>query len=172
MPGPRVLVAYGTRHGSTAEIAQVLAITLRERGLPTDVAPAAGVADVGPYHAVVVGAAVYMLRWHQGPIDFLHAHERALAARSVWLFESGPLDSLPETRVRPLPVPVAAIAGRIGIREHVTFGGRLEGCAADALESFMALGGLSGDYREWDRIRQWAGSIADVIAAECEAVPA
>jgi menaquinone-dependent protoporphyrinogen oxidase len=169
MIGPRVLVTYGSRHGSTAEIAEAIAATLRARGVATDVAPSTQVADVGPYGHVVVGAAVYLLRWHPEVIAFLHAHERALAARHVWLFESGPLDDRPETRVRDLPAPVACVTGRIEIRGNVTFGGCLRPSAVGTLEQLMAAGGLVGDYREWDRIRAWADEIADEIALEVAA---
>jgi menaquinone-dependent protoporphyrinogen oxidase len=111
-----------------------------------------------------VGAAVYLLRWHPDVLVFLHAHERALATRHVWLFESGPLDDLPETRVRELPSPVAVLADRILIRGHVTFGGCLRPETEGVLEQLMAVGGLVGDYREWDRVRAWAGDIALEIA--------
>ena len=170
MIGPRVLVAYGSRHGSTAEIAETVAATLRARGLATDLAPATDVRDVGPYGHVVMGAAVYLLRWHPDVITFLHAHERALASRHVWLFESGPLDDRPETRVRELPGPVAALADRIMIRDHVTFGGRLRPGSEGVLEQLMTMGGLVGDYREWDRIRAWAVAVALEIANESRAV--
>ena len=165
MTGPRVLVAYGSRNGSTAEIAQAIADGLRARGLATDLLPASSVSDVGPYDAVLVGSCVYMLRWHADVVGLLHAHERALASRDVWLFQSGPLDDLPENRDRPLSVPVQAIADRIGIREHVIFGGRLGAGAAGALESLFSLGGLAGDHREWPRIGAWADAVADDILA-------
>lgn len=170
MIGPRALVTCGSRHGSTAEIGEAVAATLRARGVLTDVAPAACAPDVGPYGHVVVGAAVYLLRWHLDALDFLHAHERALASRHVWLFESGPLDDLPGTRVRELPGPVASLATRIAIRSHVTFGGCLRPEADGVLEQLMAVGGLVGDYREWDRVRAWAEEIALEIVQDHRAV--
>jgi menaquinone-dependent protoporphyrinogen oxidase len=162
--GPRVLVAYGSRNGSTAEIAQAIAGRFRARGLATDILPAASVSDVAHYDAVVIGSCVYLLRWHADVVAFLHAHERALANRDVWLFQSGPLDDLPETRDRPLSVPVQEIAARIAVREHVIFGGRLGDGAAGALESLFSLGGLAGDHREWPRIVAWADGVAEEIA--------
>ncbi len=164
MTGPRVLVAYGSRNGSTAEIAQAIAARLRTRGLATDLLPAGSVCDIGHYDAVVVGSCVYMLRWHPDVVAFLHAHERALATRDVWLFQSGPLDDLAETRDRPLSVPIQQIADRIRIREHVIFGGRLADGAAGALESLFSLGGLAGDHREWPRILAWTDGVAAQVA--------
>ena len=173
MTGSHVLVAYASRNGSTAEIAQTIADGIRARGLVTDLLSVSRVSDVGPYDALIAGSCVYMLRWHPDMVDLLHAHERALSARDVWLFQSGPLDDLGETRDRPLPVPVQTIADRIGIRGYVIFGGRMEASAAGMLENLFSLGGLGGDFREWPRIRAWADMVADEILARRTApVPA
>jgi Flavodoxin domain len=50
----RVLVAYATRHGSTREVAEEIATTLRERGLRVDLRPAAGCERLDEYAAVVI----------------------------------------------------------------------------------------------------------------------
>ena len=168
MTGPRVLVGYGSRHGSTAGIAEAIAGRLRAHGLVVDLLPAADVVDVGHYDAVVIGSCVYMLRWHPDVLELLHAHERALSSRDVWLFQSGPLDDDPESRVRPLALPVQTLADRIGIVEYVIFGGKIEAGDAGVLESLFQLGGLGGDHREWPRIDAWADAIAERIAARRE----
>ncbi|MBN2409836.1 MAG: flavodoxin, partial [Candidatus Aminicenantes bacterium] len=56
----RVLVAYGTKHGATAEIAERIGRLLRQAGLSVDVHPAARVADITPYKAIILGSAVYI----------------------------------------------------------------------------------------------------------------
>ena len=61
----RVLVAYGSRHGSTAEIAEAIAATLREAGLAVDCRKAGEVDSLDGYDAVVLGSAVYMRRWRR-----------------------------------------------------------------------------------------------------------
>ncbi len=160
-----MLVAYGSRHGSTAGIAEAIAGRLRARGLVVDLLRATEVVDVGHYDAVVIGSCVYLLRWHPDVLELLHAHERALAARDVWLFQSGPLDDDPASRDRPLALPVQTLAERIGIVEYVIFGGNLAAGDAGVLESLFELGGLGGDHREWPRILAWADAIADRIEA-------
>ena len=62
----KVLVAYGTKHGATAEIAEKIGQVLRQAGLPTEVLPADGVGDLTPYKAVVLGSALYIGRWRKG----------------------------------------------------------------------------------------------------------
>ena len=164
MMTPRVLVAYATRHGSTGEIAQAIGTVLRDDGLAVDVRPAGEVGDLGPYPAVIVGSAVYLLRWHLDAVEFLHAHERALSGRDVWLFDSGPLDDSASTRPPVLPGPVQALADRIGIRGHVTFGGKFDPATAGVVEHLITLSGAAGDFRDPERIRAWARDVATRIA--------
>ena len=54
----QVIVAYATKYGATAEIAERIGEVLRQTGLPTDVLPANRVGDLTP-KAVVLGSAVY-----------------------------------------------------------------------------------------------------------------
>ena len=58
--GKKTLVAYGTKYGATAEIAEKIGEVLRQAGLPTDVLPADHVHDLAGYQAVVLGSGVYM----------------------------------------------------------------------------------------------------------------
>lgn len=58
----RILVAYATKAGSTAEVAEVIGQVLRETGATVDVLPARAVEDLTPYRAVIIGSAVRMER--------------------------------------------------------------------------------------------------------------
>jgi menaquinone-dependent protoporphyrinogen IX oxidase len=51
----QVLVAYATKYGATAEIAEKIGDVLRQAGLPTDVLPVDRVGDLSTYKAVVLG---------------------------------------------------------------------------------------------------------------------
>ena len=86
----RVLVAYGSKYGSTAEIAQAIGTTLRVAGLEVDVKRAHEVRSLEPYRAVVLGSAVYMARWRRDAIRLLRRRSE-LGEREVWLFSSGPV---------------------------------------------------------------------------------
>ena len=87
----RVLVAYATRHGATAGIAELVAAALTTAGLSAEARPVEDVKDAGPYDAVVVGGAAYMFHWLKPAVSFARRHHKRLAARPVWLFSSGPL---------------------------------------------------------------------------------
>ena len=51
-----VLVGYATRYGSTQEVAEEIAATLRERGLKVDIGPMRDVRTLDEYRAIVLGA--------------------------------------------------------------------------------------------------------------------
>lgn len=162
------LVAYGTKNGSTAEIAEHIASVLRGIGLDADVRAAAEVRDIGPYDVVVLGGALYMGRWHRDARRFARRHRHALADRPVWLFSSGPLDPSASERDIP-PVPGARRAEqRLGAEGHVTFGGRLEAGARGRIARTILEQGRGGDFRDFDRIAAWATGIAADLAAEAE----
>ncbi len=86
----QVLVAYGTKHGATAEIAEKIGQVHRQANLRTDVLPADRVKDLTLYKAVVLGSAVYIGQWRKAAATFLKANEKVLVKRPVWLFSSGP----------------------------------------------------------------------------------
>ena len=123
----RVLVAYGTTNGSTAEIAEAVAKVLRKDGLTVDVLPAGSVASAASYEAVVVGGALYAGRRHKDARRFVRRHRRALAGRPLWLFRSGPHGAEAVGRdIPPVPGVKKAMTGRPRARHlrRLSGGGR------------------------------------------------
>ncbi len=164
-PGPdRVLVAFASQGGSTAEIAQTVGIVLLEAGCDIDVRPARQVDRLTGFTAVVVGSGLYHGAWLPEAFKFLQRHRVTLGAIDVWLFESGPLDCSAEGRLLPLPTGVANLARSIGARGHITFGGKLGITGLSLEERMLVLEGHGGDYRNFDDVRSWAGRIADELA--------
>lgn len=165
MDGTRVLVAYASERGSTAGIAEAIGATFRRSGFAADVRPVAEVEDVSGYDAAVVGSAVYMMRWRKDAIRFLRRFRMELAARPVWLFQSGPLDRSAEEKEIPLPRKVGDLARGIAARGHATFGGRLGEDATGFVARKMAASGAAGDFRDFDRIEGWTEDIGLQLSA-------
>ncbi len=171
-PRARVLVAFSSQGGSTAEIAQVIGITLLEQGCDVDVRPARQVESVAGFTGIVVGSGLYHGVWLPEAFKFLQRHRRPLASMPVWLFDSGPLDCSAEERLLPLTPGVASLARAIGARGHMTFGGKLGVTGLSLEERMLVLAGKAGDFRNFDDVREWAGRIADDLAREPEPVRA
>ncbi len=157
MSGP-ILVAYGTKHGSTREVAETIAETLEQHGLEVMLRSAARVADLTGFGGVVLGGAIYMGRWHPDAAHFLAQHRRALSALPVAVFSMGPktmdahdadeslvqlarsLDKVPDVQ----PFAVALFGGVID-PETLRF----------PLSRMPA-----SDARDWTAIRAWASHVA------------
>nr|MBC7245189.1 flavodoxin domain-containing protein [Chloroflexota bacterium] len=166
----QVLVAYASRHGATAEIAEKIGEVLSEAGFPTTVLPANQVTDLNPYQAVVLGSAVYMGQWLKEAADFLRNNQDELAKRMVWLFSSGPTGPAPVAQLLKtwrFPKSLWAVAERIRPRDIVVFHGMLDIDKLTVPEKVVirAIKVHVGDYRDWDLIAVWADGIADALKA-------
>lgn len=164
----KVLVAYGTKYGATAEIAKRIGRVLRDAGLGVEVKAADRAGDPGSYDAVVLGSAVYIGQWRKEAAKFLDANQAALAQKPVWVFSSGPTG---EGDVEELmggwsfPGKLQPIADRIGPRDMTIFHGAADESKMGRLDRWM-LGRVKaaiGDYRDWDAIEAWARGIAQEL---------
>ncbi len=159
-----VLVASATKYGSTAEIAEAIGEVLREAGHEVDVRGARDVPRLTAYDAVILGSGLYSAHWLRTANRFVKRHLAELQLRPVWLFSSGPLDHSAEFDDIPLTEHVEPIVAPIGARGHRTFGGRLLEGTPGIDDALLATHHV-GDFRDWDRIRAWAGEIALALSA-------
>jgi menaquinone-dependent protoporphyrinogen oxidase len=160
-----ILVTHGSERGGTAGIAARIGETLRGAGITVDVLPAREVRDVGRYDAVLVGGALYAVRWHADARRFVIRHAEALRARPVWFFSSGPLDGSAREAEIPPTVHVQQLMDLVGASGHATFGGRLAPDAQGFIASSMAKT-RAGDWRDDAQIDAWARRVARHIEAE------
>ncbi|MGW7363733.1 flavodoxin domain-containing protein [Streptomyces sp. NPDC054841] len=163
MSTKRVLVAYGSKHGGTAGIADEIGRALRDDGYETAVIPAGDVKDVSGYDAVVLGSSLYLRHWHRDARRCAKRNADALRERPVWLFSSGPVDSSAEqgdiTPVRG----AAKQMERLHAREHITFGGSITATTPGRFARYLVRHGQGGDFRNPERVRHWAHHIASEL---------
>ncbi|MCR4405345.1 MAG: flavodoxin domain-containing protein [Anaerolineae bacterium] len=167
----QVLVAYATKYGATAEIAEKIGQVLREAGFHADVLPVDRVGDLSPYKAVVLGSAVYVGQWRKEAAKFLEANEKKLAERLVWLFSSGPTgegDAVQLVKGWRFPEAQQPVADRIRPRDVALFHGMLDTKKLSLTEKLLVKGIKApvGDFRDWEAINSWAAAIADTLKAE------
>jgi menaquinone-dependent protoporphyrinogen oxidase len=170
----RVLVAYGTKYGATAEIAEKIGEVLRETGLAADVLRADRVGDLSAYDAVVVGSAVYIGRWRKEAVKFVKNNEQALAAKPLWVFSSGPTgegDPLEMVQGWRLPSSLQPIVDRMQPRDVTVFHGAADESKMGRLDKWLLknVKAPTGDFRDWDAIAAWAGDIAAALQGGTEA---
>jgi menaquinone-dependent protoporphyrinogen oxidase len=164
-----VLVAYASKLGGTREIANAIGAELSRTGLAVQVRDAADVTSVHGYDAAVVGSAIYSTRWRPEAINVLEqlaAKATEFRPTPTWLFHSGPCGPAAASTTVVAPKRVRSLAHLLGAAPPVTFGGRLEtGTAKGFIARRMAKGTMGGDFRDFERIADWAATIAQQLTA-------
>jgi len=166
-----VLVTYATRYGSTQEVAEKVAATLRESGLAVDVQPAKQVRSLAGYRAVVLGAPLYIGSWLKDAQRFLPQHQAALEKLPVALFSLGPTradEGLAEVRAS-----LDAQVGKYPWLKPVAvelFGGKYDPDKLRFPDTILKIipasplhGAPASDIRDWDAIRAWANSLTEKL---------
>jgi menaquinone-dependent protoporphyrinogen oxidase len=158
----KVLVAYSSKYGATAGIAEKIGEILRESGLDADVRPFKKINDISLYNAFVLGSALYMFQWRKDAAVFLSHNEVTLSGKPVWLFSSGPLgpeetkqsEAFRSNKLQP-------VFDRIHPRDIIVFRGQLDMSKLSGFEAFFFRRAkmTSGDYRDWSLITIWARKI-------------
>jgi len=164
----KVLVAYGSKYGATAEIAEKIGEALSTHELDAHVVSAENVRDLSTYDAAVIGGAVYVGRWYKTAARFLKKHDKALAAMPVWFFSSGPTgegDPADLLDGWTFPKNLQAVADKINPRDTAVFHGSINLEKVTGLDKRMlkAVGAESGDFRDWEAIAAWAQGIAAAL---------
>lgn len=162
----RVLVSAASKHGSTREIAAVIAKALEKAGFDCDLIAPADVADVSVYDAVVVGSAVYLGQWLPEARDMVDRLADQLRDVPVWLFSSGLADQ-PSKRGNSAPATTTRVE-TVAARGHRHFPGKLDVLVLSLAEraAILAARGKYGDSRDMDAVRAWGEGIAADLVAE------
>jgi len=164
----KVLVAYASKAGSTAEVAAFIARKLADTGLAVDLRRTRSVRSVDGYRAVVVGSAIRAGQWLGDATDFVKTHRDALAARKAAFF------TLCMTLHEDTPASREKVAGYLKpVREVLnpdwieSFAGKMDyGRLAFGTRLVVkAMKVPEGDFRNWDAIGSWADRLAREIPA-------
>lgn len=155
----KVLVATGSKYGSTREVGQAIAHELTERGFDVDCLDAADVQGIHYYDALVIGSAVYGGLWRRDASALVSDNAEELRHRDVWLFSVGmsgvKTPGQQNTEAKEL-------ASLVKAREYKIFDGALDYDRLNMGEKAIirALNPPKGDFRDFAAIRDWAGSVA------------
>jgi menaquinone-dependent protoporphyrinogen oxidase len=158
-----VLVGYATRYGSTQEVAEAVAATLRERGLVVDIQPMREVRTLAAYSAVVLGAPLYMFRWHKDALRFLSRHREILTERPVAVFALGPITAGDEKEWQDsreqLDKELAKSPWLTPVALEI-FGGKYDPAKLRFPVNLFTGKEPASDIRDWTAIRAWADNLA------------
>jgi menaquinone-dependent protoporphyrinogen oxidase len=169
----KLLVAYATRYGSTAEVAEAVGTRLRERGFEVDVKAAKQAGSLEGYDVVVFGTPFYLGAMLKEGRAWLESHRAALETRPNAIFAFGPTsaaDDLAETAKQ-----LDKVLGELSWLEPVAarmFVGAYDPARlrfADRLLTKLPASPLHGlgahDDRDWEAIEDWADGTAEALKA-------
>ena len=159
----RVLVTFGSKHGGTAGIAEVIGDELAKTGHEPTVVPATEMRPPQEFVAVVIGGALYSARWQRDARRYVARFRSDLRKLPVWFFSSGPLDGSAVDGIAPTH-HVKKLMDRVRAIGHITFGGRLESDAEGFIAGAMAKNS-AGDWRDEAHIRAWADEISQSLTS-------
>lgn len=161
----RILVVYASWTGFTQGVAQAVADVLKENGTEVDVRRVKDAVDVGAYHAVVVGSAVRAGKVNGNAVAFLTKHREALSKMPVAFFivcMTMKEDTAEHRReVEQYLAAVQAQVPEVKFVDAGLFAGGMDPAKlALPMKLIMkAMKTANGDFRDWDAIRAWAGTL-------------
>ena len=160
-----MLVAYDSKLGSTAEVAQFIGSVLTEQGAETEVKSLSTVDDLEAYDRVILGGAIHYDRWLPDATAFVKENKATLSSVPVSFFftcltlakptpaallkAEGYADKLRSIAPEVTPTTIGGFAGVLQFA-------RTPWPARFALRMLsIATGVKEGDYRDWTAIRSW-----------------
>ncbi len=157
----KFLVSFATVHGSTQEVSEVIAATIREQGITVDLVPAGSVKMLKGYQAIILGTALYIGHIHKDAKGFLTRFQREISEGiPIAIFAGGPLK--PEDNREEIrgmldqqlakypwlkPISIELIGGKYDPAKGVKFPWNL----LPAMKNVPP-----ADMRDWAAIRNWA----------------
>jgi menaquinone-dependent protoporphyrinogen oxidase len=161
----KVLIAYGSKYGSTKEIAEKIGEAIKGEGLEVDVLSADKVKGIGDYKGIIIGSAMYIGMWRKEVKNFVKNNEKDLAQKPVWIFTSGPTgkgDPVQKMSGWLYPQGLKPVIENIKPRDIAVFHGNASVEKMSGMEKWIMKRVKSeiGDFRDWEMITKWAKGVA------------
>ena len=174
----KILVCYGSRRGSTAEISERISKILKDHGAEVNLVNLKKdkVKDVRNYDFVVIGSGIQMGKWTKEALNFIKKHREVLAQKKVAIFVSCLSAAQPDkcnTARREYLENIDAKFPEINPISRGLFGGLIDTMRGNfvtrtimqSLVKSLAEPGEDPpervDLRDWEQIRIWAEELLE-----------
>ncbi len=163
----KVLVAFATNYGSTKEVAETVAATLRDKGSEVDIAPFRKIRVLTGYSAIIMGAPLVMYSLHKDLHAFLSRHRQSLVKLPTALFALGPVHDPYDAKEwqgsqEQLDKALSKFPWLTPIAMKL-FGGKFDPALLRFPLNKMAGKEPASDIRDWYAIRAWAESLMEKL---------
>ncbi len=165
--GNRVLVAFASKQGSTADAALVIGQKLAEKGVLVDVKPVDEDTDISAYDAFVLGAAVRAARPTTDYLDFVKRNAAELSRKptAIFLVCMTLAKDTPENR-RTVESYFDGVRLLIRPKAEGYFAGRIVYGRLNPLTRLVArttVNAGEGDFMNKTEMERWAEGVSRVI---------
>lgn len=168
----KILIAYASRTGTTAGVADRIGKTLTDLGVNVDVRRMQDIYDVSSYKSVIAGSAIQAGKWLPEAMEFIEKNQQSLVQKPFAAFlvcmtlampkaaEYRPTVATWFSPVRSLVKPVSEglFAGALNLSQISSFSERLK-----FRLSIMFGVWKEGDHRDWEAISDWAKSLGPLL---------
>ena len=172
MQSDLILVAYASRTGYTAGVANAIGQTLAEGGTAVEILEMKDVKDLSQYKAIVAGSPINGAKWLPEAMEFLKIHQAELAGKPFATFtvcmtlamkradryHKFVSDMLKPLRAIVKPVSEGFFAGGLDISKIPSRGDRIKFRLSVILGFWK-----EGDHRNWIEISAWASTLKNVL---------
>lgn len=174
----KILVAYGSRHGSTKEIADHIGSTLTQEGHEVDVKKASKSVPVDPYDLIVIGSGIQAGGWTKETKNFLRLNGSTLKWKKTALFVSCGDFMEKEKHEEATKKYLIDVAEKNALSpvSYGFFGGTFDFTGKNGFIYSMFMKMMKGyfeekgtkaegiiDFRDWDQIALWAKELPSFI---------
>lgn len=163
----KVLVVYDSKAGSTAEVADFIAKTLKEEKLTVDLVHVNNTNSISGYNAVIVGSGVRAGRWFSGASGFIKKNKEDLSKLPVFYFQVCMTlkDDNEKTRkeVDKYMDPLRSIVKPV---DTASFAGKMDYSKLGFIYRFVVKKMVKvpeGDFRNWEEIKNWTKTIPNKL---------
>jgi menaquinone-dependent protoporphyrinogen oxidase len=158
----KILIAYASKCGSTAEIANTMGTVLLEKGYEVDVFPVNQAKNLDGYDGILAGSAVRVGAWLPEAAEFVKNNQSALHKIPTAIFTVHGLNwentSVCEALRKNYTSGVKQLISPV---DEVFFAGKINYSTMTFLEKMLckAVKAIEEDRRDWSVINGWAAEI-------------
>lgn len=154
-----ILVAYASKAGSTAEVADFIGKSLADKGAVVDVKQIKSLRDISGYQAVVIGSAIRAGELLPEAVDFVKLHKEHLRKIPVAYFVvCTTLRKNTEERRKKVNAYLDPLCAEIAPVDKGLFAGKMDYSKLDFISRIIIkymVKTPEGDFRDWDAIKKW-----------------
>ncbi|MFA5396142.1 MAG: hypothetical protein GX097_07400 [Methanomicrobiales archaeon] len=166
MTGPRVLIAYATKYGTTKKIAEEIQGVLTDKGIESDLINVMETGKMGTYDAVILGSPVYMGKMLVEAREFCKYFRHNMTDTWLAIFVNGISCCTPgNVDTAPLFAAIDEMHEYVRPDMKAAFSGAFNPTGLSETDAQIA--GMVrppvGDFRDHEAIRDWAEDLALAI---------